>query len=348
MEKKKKKRSKKRKRTSRKTLDLLLKFKGKGLKNLDGLFGKSDPFLVLFEKNPKTKKYKELGRTETIDNNLNPDWKTPIEAVYDFGKKQTMKVEIRDLDKNNTSELIGSASFTLSTILTNKFYKIEIKSPKGSKSGQLFIEYEKIDKQPYRYNIDFKATKVKDIEWFSDSDPFLRIYKPEEAYKKKRKIREIPKNEWCLVYESEPIADASNPDWAPFVVQASKFCYGDIDTLMRLELWDYSKSGKHNFIGMGFFVVKDYIGKAGLVIKTYDSKKRPSGEIIVEKFESEMDFSLIDYLDAGLQISTVVAIDFTISNKHYKEKDSLHNLEGENDYIKVIESLGKFKIQKYF
>lgn len=336
---------KKKKKTSssEKTIDLILKFKAKSLKNLDGWFGKSDPFLLLYEKDPESKKFIEIGKTETIEDNLDPDWKKPIEIVYDFGKKQMLKAEIMDLDDKGKSEIIGFATFTLSTILANKFYKIDIKSNSGSKAGQLLVEYEKIEKQPYRYSIDFKASEVKNVEWFSNSDPFLRIYKPEFAYRKKRKIKEIPKNEWALVYESEPISNQLNPDWKPFSMQASKFCYGDVDTIMRIEIWDYSKSGKHTFISMGFFYVKNYLDTKGTQIKTYDSNKKPAGSIIVEKFEVEMDFTVVDYLDSGLQLSTVIALDFTASNGHYKKPDSLHYIDrDDNPYIQVIRSLGNF------
>lgn len=343
-----KKETSKRKRNSRTTVDILLKFKAKSLKNTDGWFGKSDPFLILFEKDEKTKNYIEVGKTEVIDDNLDPDWKTPIEIPFNFGKKQNMKVEIRDDDGKGKSEIIGFATFALSSVLADKFYSINILSDSGSKTGLLQVEYEKIEKQPYRYKIDLKATEVKGVEWFSHSDPFIRIYKPEVAYKKKRQIKEIPKNEWCLVYESEPLMDQKNPDWKEFVVQASKFCYGDIDMIMRLEMWDYSKSGSHSFIGMGFFVVKDYIDTTGKEIKTYDAKKKPGGNIIVEKFQVEMDFELIDYLDMGLQISSVIAIDFTSSNLDYKDPKSRHNLEGENDYIKVINTIGNNNYNNFF
>jgi len=37
-------------------------------------------------------------------------------------------------------------------------------------------------------------------------------------------------------------------------------------------------------------------------------------------------FTFLDYIYAGCEISTMIAVDFTLSNKHPKDKKSLHHI----------------------
>lgn len=59
----------------------------RNLKNLD-TFSKSDPFCTLFEKGKSKNDWYRIGRTETIDNDLNPDFKRAIDIDFYFEKKQ--------------------------------------------------------------------------------------------------------------------------------------------------------------------------------------------------------------------------------------------------------------------
>ena len=49
-----------------------------------------------------------MGKTERIDNNLNPDFKTAILVTYKFEQHQKLKFELIDDDGNNSFDLIGS------------------------------------------------------------------------------------------------------------------------------------------------------------------------------------------------------------------------------------------------
>jgi hypothetical protein len=66
----------------------------RGLANKD-TFSKSDPCCVVQEK-ASDGRWREIGRTEVIDNNLNPTFKKKIEMTYYFEKKQELKFIIYD------------------------------------------------------------------------------------------------------------------------------------------------------------------------------------------------------------------------------------------------------------
>jgi len=59
----------------------------RGLKNLD-LMSKSDPQCEVYLKDRAATNWTLVGRTERVNNNLNPDFSTVIECDYFFEKEQ--------------------------------------------------------------------------------------------------------------------------------------------------------------------------------------------------------------------------------------------------------------------
>jgi Ca2+-dependent lipid-binding protein len=66
------------------------------LRNLD-TFSKSDPFVVLYTESTPGQ-WKESGRTEIIDDNLNPEFSKKFEMTYRFETQQKLKFEVYDSD----------------------------------------------------------------------------------------------------------------------------------------------------------------------------------------------------------------------------------------------------------
>jgi len=85
-----------------------LQFSGEKLDDKDA-FGKSDPFLMISKKAPNGD-FVFIKRTETINNNLNPNWKAftvPMELLCNGQKDRALRIEVRDEDGKGKSELIG-------------------------------------------------------------------------------------------------------------------------------------------------------------------------------------------------------------------------------------------------
>lgn len=55
----------------------------KNLADLD-IFSKSDPKVLIYIKNPITSEFLQVGETETIANNLNPEFIKTFIAEYQF------------------------------------------------------------------------------------------------------------------------------------------------------------------------------------------------------------------------------------------------------------------------
>jgi len=95
-----------------------LRFSGRKLADLD-FWTKSDPYLVISR--PKsTGNFQMIRRTETVWNNLNPDWKllyisTAELCGDDFN--MNLKIEVFDEDRNSRDDFIGSVDISLSYLL---------------------------------------------------------------------------------------------------------------------------------------------------------------------------------------------------------------------------------------
>jgi len=92
-----------------------LKFSGRGLADLD-FWTKSDPFLTLSRPNRRKDGQVQIRKTETIMNNLNPDWKllyVSLSELCDNDFNMMLKIDVWDEDKSSRNDLIGSVQVTL-------------------------------------------------------------------------------------------------------------------------------------------------------------------------------------------------------------------------------------------
>ena len=101
---------------------LSIGFKCEQLPNMD-TFSKSDPFCVLYKKT--NNKWQEIGKTELINDNLNPEFVKKILVDFHFEAKEQFKVEVYDSDDgtNQTKKLdshdyIGVYEFSMHEVVT--------------------------------------------------------------------------------------------------------------------------------------------------------------------------------------------------------------------------------------
>ena len=73
---------------------------GRGLGDLD-FFSKSDPYVKVYFERKQNGQWNLIGRTETIDNDLNPNWKKTFMLDYVFETTQNVRFEVFDDDGGN-------------------------------------------------------------------------------------------------------------------------------------------------------------------------------------------------------------------------------------------------------
>lgn len=193
-----------------------------------------------------------------------------------------------------------------------------------------------------------RAEKVKDIEWFSKSDPFLRIYRPSSSYIKQNAAT-IPENGWVMVTHTNYIKDNLNPVFDPFTISGQKLCKNNLQSPMKVEIWDHSKRGKHTYISKAFFTMMDLVQGKIQFVDTYDKSSKFSGRVIFERFSSNKIYSMVDLINAGMEMSLYIAIDFTGSNGSADRPSSLHYMNpngAPNQYQQAIMGVGSI-LQNY-
>ena len=91
-----------------------LSFSCRNLTNLD--YGsKSDPMIIFYTKKRKNDPWREYDRTETIMDNLNPDFVKKLEMDFYFEEILFMKFDVFDVDVG-PDDYIGTVETTLAEI----------------------------------------------------------------------------------------------------------------------------------------------------------------------------------------------------------------------------------------
>merc|ERR1712013_449771 len=91
------------------------------LEDMD-VFSKSDPFCVLYVKDSKSKQWHCFGKTETIDNTLEPYFEKKFVLHYKFEERQQLRFDVYDSDSNSANlddhDFIGSMECSRGEVIT--------------------------------------------------------------------------------------------------------------------------------------------------------------------------------------------------------------------------------------
>ncbi|CAD8051228.1 unnamed protein product [Paramecium sonneborni] len=113
------------------------------VKNMDGWFGVSDPFLR-FLKWHQNSDWLLVHETEFIKNNENPIWKPfeiPHDKLHDENPQQPFKIELWDNQTNGKHQFIGAIEVTIEQIVFKEIHQFIVKTPKGEFGGNLGVKF---------------------------------------------------------------------------------------------------------------------------------------------------------------------------------------------------------------
>jgi hypothetical protein len=86
--------------------------------------------------------------------------------------------------------------------------------------------------------VTFSACNLLNKEgFFSKSDPFLVISRMNED------------GTYTQVWKNQKVDNNLNPAWAPARIPMTQLCNGDIERPLRIEIFDFEKSGHHHPMG---------------------------------------------------------------------------------------------------
>lgn len=317
---------------------------------------KSDPFVVVFYKSELefAGKWVELGRTETVDNSLNPNFVTQIRMDFFFEEVQELLFWVFDRDsssedlkkhdflgecKTTLSRIMGSHGSTFSTNLTDKAANTAEQTRRKPKDrGKLIIKGDQVSDTKSLALFQARGSKLERKNWFGlgKSDPFLSAWRTNED------------GSFLKVWESNVKKGDLSPQWSPSSVAVQVLCNGDLDRPLLFRIEDWERNGSHKPMGEFTASVSDIVnGKRTFDVLHSDPKKRAkghtSGQVEFTEFKIEEVDTLLDYIQGGCEIELSVAIDFTASNGTPSDPRSLHYMSsqtGPNAYEQAISAVG--------
>ena len=320
---------------------LTLYFRCYNLRKKD-TYSKSDPYIKV-ETLMKSQKF-ESGVTETIGNDQNPIFKKGVSLLYFFELHQEIVLTCMD-DDSDEDDIIGSARFSLAQLVSNPTGKLVTSMLfKGKPEGTVEVSYEKVVMSKKVYDFQICCEKVKDIEFFSKSDPYLVLYRPSDQINLELDPKLIPEGEWKQVFQTEFHKDNLNPVFQPFQLDGGTLCRNNPMLPLKFEIWDHSNRGEHKWISSAL-TTTNRIALGERAIDTKDKKGEFAGKIVIKNFKETTRFDLIDYIRNGLQLCLSIGIDLTGSNGDPKNSSSLHYIsKTPNQYQRVITQVGQIMV----
>ncbi|XP_067010984.2 copine-8 [Anabrus simplex] len=311
------------------------------------VFSKSDPMCVTYLKTFQDLDWKEISRTETIYNTLNPDFATKIHLTYWFEEQQMLKFAVYDIDSSSPildeHDFLGQCECTLGQIVAGSNLKLPLIGRRISK-GVLIVSMEEVTVGRDEVTLQFCGRGLDRKDIFGLSDPFLEFYKVTED------------GSFLLAHRTEPRKWTLNPVWKPFTILTRSLCGGDIHRTIKVLCQDWNRNGNHKLIGQFYVTLRELSAGPGqqTVFKCINPRKKErsqsykhSGEIRLLQYKFTKVYSFIDYIKAGLDLNCVIAIDFTASNGNPSSPDSLHYISSvPNQYEQALTAVGEI-IQDY-
>ncbi|XP_033825858.1 copine-5 isoform X1 [Periophthalmus magnuspinnatus] len=316
-------------------------------------FSKSDPLVVLYTQGVECKQWREFGRTEVIDNTLNPDFVRKYILDYFFEEKQNLRFDVYDIDSKSPdlgkhptdfNDFLGQVFCTLGEIVGSPASRLEkpLGGIPGKKCGTIILSAEELSNCRDCASMQFCANKLDKKDFFGKSDPFMVFYRSNED------------GTFTICHKTEVVKSTLNPVWQPFSIPVRALCNGDYDRTIKVEIYDWDRDGSHDFIGE-FTTCYTQLCRGQCVFEVVNAKKKlkkkryiNSGTVSLLSFNVESDHTFLDYIKGGTQIHFTVAIDFTASNGNPSQSTSLHymNPYQMNAYAMALKAVGEI-IQDY-
>ncbi|KAL6474225.1 hypothetical protein MHYP_G00177860 [Metynnis hypsauchen] len=314
-------------------------------------FSKSDPICVLYTQTVASREWREFGRTEVIDNTLNPDFVRKFILDYFFEERQNLRFDLYDLDSKSENlskhDFLGQMYCTLGEVVGSPGSRMErpLMGIPGKNCGTIIIKAEELGNCRESVLLQFCGNKLDKKDFFGKSDPFLVFYRSNED------------GTYTICHKTEVVKNTLDPVWQAFKIPVRALCNGDYDRAIKIEVYDWDRDGGHDYIGE-FKTSYRELSKGQsqfnvwevLNMKKKKKKKKylNSGTVTLLSCLIDVEVTFLDYIKGGTQINFTVAIDFTASNGNPSQPTSLHYMNPYqlNAYAMALRAVGEI-IQDY-
>uniref|UniRef100_A0A3Q4AFZ4 C2 domain-containing protein n=1 Tax=Mola mola TaxID=94237 RepID=A0A3Q4AFZ4_MOLML len=258
--------------------------------------------VVLYTQGVESKQWREFGRTEVIDNTLNPDFVRKFILDYFFEEKQNLRFDVYDIDSKSPDlakhDFLGQVHCTLGEIVGSPASRLEkpLGGIPGKKCGSIVLSAEELGNCRDYATMQFCANKLDKKDFFGKSDPFMVFYRSNED------------GTFTICHKTEVVKNTLNPVWQAFSIPVRGLCNGDYDRTIKVEVYDWDRDGSHDFIGEFTTSYKELCrGQSQLnAYEVVNAKKKlkkkryiNSGTVSLLSFSVESEHTFLDYIKGG-------------------------------------------------
>ena len=175
------------------------------------------------------------GKTEIINNNLNPDFTTFFTLDYSFEKQQKVKFTILDKDVTNSEE-IGSIETQVGSIMGAKNQTLTAELRLGSSSakrGEIIVRAEAVSKSNHSVTFQISAT---DLANRAAGCAGMCAKTAPVHYEIQREVGGTNSGHFVTSYQSPKVHGTNSPSWQAHKMRLSKFSNGDPNCRVKVAL----------------------------------------------------------------------------------------------------------------
>uniref|UniRef100_A0A3Q1G843 Copine Va n=1 Tax=Acanthochromis polyacanthus TaxID=80966 RepID=A0A3Q1G843_9TELE len=260
-----------------------------------------------------------FGRTEVIDNTLNPDFVRKYILDYFFEEKQNLRFD----------DFLGQVYCTLGEIVGSPASRLEkpLGGIPGKKCGTIILSAEELGNCRDYATMQFCANKLDKKDFFGKSDPFMVFYRSNED------------GTFTICHKTEVVKSTLNPVWQPFSIPVRALCNGDYERTIKVEVYDWDRDGSHDFIGEFTTSYKELCrGQSQLNVYEWGPFFPPQVSLL--SFIVEQEHTFLDYIKGGLTPLVLKGNPSQSTSLHYMNPYQM------NAYAMALKAVGEI-IQDY-
>jgi Copine/C2 domain len=293
----------------------------------------------------------EIGRTEVVRDSQNPIFTESFLVQYRFELEQTYLIRIYDEDLIDSSDLkehdfLGGAVFTLGELFGRPNHKLMISNiDEEHPDASLLLQGREVDMARKFLEFRFAAQNLTTTDAVLHApDPFFKIERTADNAAG-----------WETMWKSEVVFHNCSPCWGTACLSLVSLCGGNLDSDLRVTFWEshvhYEEDG---YIGCAETTVRELAldtPEEGMMLPINIRRKLFFGagrrkqkvadlQVIKSRLIDKPTF--LQYLNGGLEIDLVVAVDCAAALDHKDEKKAchLHNGKWNNNYQMALEEIG--------
>jgi len=183
-----------------------------------------------------------LGKTEVIENTLDPEWKNTFMYNYENRTKPTyilVKIFHQVCETENEFKELGSGVFDIRTIMQSQD-KTAMKKLKRN-CGSIEVHAEKFCGQAWL------RLKMKGLS-FKSTRGFMKKITPFYQFTRVNALQR--RSELDPVHKSDKTVKSSlRPEWEEDIIDIDTLCDGDFNLPLRLSIYHHRSNGNHELVG---------------------------------------------------------------------------------------------------